>query len=193
MSETGTSHNQPFIVVQLVAGVVFYLLFYYTIHTVVSPFFLFASIIVLLYSVRSLPFARVLLIVSSGFFVVWFFQLISNALSPFILSIILAYFLNPFVQRLEKRSVPRWISSLLLLTVVVSFLVLSLGKIIPIALAQITELIHNSSGISENIRVFITSNKLFVFLRDINVPVDELQEKIQSAISSSAGEYFTSL
>ncbi|MBM4167453.1 MAG: AI-2E family transporter, partial [Ignavibacteria bacterium] len=100
---------------------------------------------------------------------------------------------NPFVQRLEKRSVPRWISSLLLLAVVVGFLLLSLGKIIPIALAQITELIHNSSGLSESIRAFVTSNTIFALLRNINVPVDELQEKIQSAISSSAGEYFTSL
>jgi predicted PurR-regulated permease PerM len=69
-------------------------------------------------------------------------RLSGNALTPFIIGLVLAYLMLPLVNRLE-RHVPRWAAILLVYVLTFGALGLALAYIIPPAIAQINQLIGN--------------------------------------------------
>ena len=78
-----------------------------------------------------------------GFFVVslsilW---LLSEVLRPFILSIILAYCLNPAVNKIERLGIARFIAVTAVMFISASFIMLCLAWVLPRIIAQIQALI----------------------------------------------------
>lgn len=77
-------------------------------------------------------------------FVVWVLYLyrgkIIALLSPFIISLIIAYLLNPVVVLLQKQKVPRGISVMIIYLAFFSLIFVSVAKLIPIIENEITRL-----------------------------------------------------
>lgn len=81
--------------------------------------------------------------------VIW---LLKAMLLPFIIGMLIAYFLNPVVDKLSQRRIPRWLSSLGVLSGFVLIVILIIALIYPVLQTQIGALISAIPGYVEKLR-----------------------------------------
>jgi len=85
--------------------------------------------------------------------------LLKPMLLPFVAALVIAYFLNPVVDVLTRRRLPRWLGALLVLLSFVVFVALLLLLIVPLLQGQIVALINALPGYlataRENIMPFV--------------------------------------
>ena len=66
-----------------------------------------------------------------------FLYSISEVLLPFVLAFVLAYFLHPAVQALEKYKIPRWLATTVVMTLFMIFILAVILIVVPILQTQI--------------------------------------------------------
>lgn len=69
-------------------------------------------------------------------------QLIAPALVPFVIGLVLAYFLNPVVDAMSRAGIPRWISAILLLAAMTCIITLALVFVLPVLAQQAAGLVE---------------------------------------------------
>ena len=170
-------------VVLLVGAVLLMLVLIYTIQSILSPFLVLGAIIFLLYPMRRYILARNLMWLSSLLFALWFVSTISAILAPFVISLIIAYLLNPVVSRLESWKIPRWVSSLVLILLVVGVIILVLFFVLPIAVAQFEALLDALSGLFGNFRDWLWNSRLASILQRYGVSSEELRTTLTTQLA----------
>ena len=83
---------------------------------------------------------------------IWMFN---DILTPFILGIIIAYLLNPVVQKFSRRHIPRWASALIILTIFFGLLALMFVLLAPMAFKQAQTLIEQVPAYLQNLIAYI--------------------------------------
>ena len=73
--------------------------------------------------------------------VIIFFWLFNPILAPFIVGFAVAYLLNPIIKKLEAKKIPRWLSSLAILSVFFLTLLIGLLVAIPILIREMIDFI----------------------------------------------------
>jgi predicted PurR-regulated permease PerM len=81
-----------------------------------------------------------------------FIFLIKSILTPFILSAIIAYLLNPVIDKLQKIGLSRSISSLFIVIIFISAILIIFTKIIPILIVELADLVTNLPIYFDNIK-----------------------------------------
>ena len=115
-----------------------------------------------------------------------FLSRIYYLLLPFIVGIILAYLINPYVLKLRKRGVPKTISIGICLLVIFYLAVFLVINLIPIIVIQIEEL-------NQNIPIYL--NKIQEFIKQIKenasfIDIDESKLKLEGLkLFSNIGKY----
>jgi len=94
-----------------------------------------------------------LLIIGTGVFIFIFFQL-KHILLPFVISIIIAYVLNPVVRMIEARGIKRLTAVSLLLTVMMGGFALGLIFGVPALAAEIEKIQNRLPQITKDMKVF---------------------------------------
>lgn len=84
------------------------------------------------------------------FCAVW---LLKGILLPFVFGMLIAYFLNPVVEKLAKRKIPRWLSTAVSLTGFCLLIALLLYFILPLLETQIAALIKAAPSYVEKLRM----------------------------------------
>lgn len=138
----------------LAAVILTFALLLYTALPVLSPFVVFAALLIL-----AAPVARerpVLSLLAAGLFVVvlWMLEMTGALLAPFVLALVLAYVLDPAVDRLERR-MPRDLAIALLSLPVLGVLVAALLWGLPALGDQIAELLDEAPQAFERLRVWV--------------------------------------
>ncbi|HEX6587669.1 MAG TPA: AI-2E family transporter [Longimicrobiales bacterium] len=147
-------------------------LFLYTALPVLTPIVLYLVLLVL-----AAPFARergVLLMLLAATLVLffWLLEALGGVITPFVVALVLAYILDPAVDALERRRVPRAIAILLLALPVLGLLGLAIGLGIPALFRQVAEIVEAAPGAFERIRAQAIANDGRIF--GIDLPfVDE--------------------
>ena len=153
-------------------------LLFFTIQTIISPFIITAALIIFLFPFRKNIYGKTFLILTGFIFTAWLLKELSSVLLPFFATFLLAYLLNPVVNRLERFSFPRWISSLLLLCIVIGIIITLLVLIVPLAITQLDDLMIIAKQLTNDTMQSLQSGQLADLLRRFNIPVENLQEKI---------------
>ncbi|GJQ20728.1 MAG: AI-2E family transporter [Bacteroidia bacterium] len=166
----------------LVGAVLLLMVLIYTIQTVVSPFVAVGAILFLLFPLRHYALARNLMWLSVVLFSLWFVSAVSSILAPFVVSLVIAYLLNPVVSRLEGWKIPRWISSLVLILLVVAVIVLVLFFVLPIAVTQFEALLDALSGIFTEFRDWLWSSRMATALERYGVSAEELRTTVSKEL-----------
>jgi hypothetical protein len=122
--------------VLLVASVLVIGLLSYAVYPSLSPFVILACLLVLLYPHRGEEVPRRLLWLGVLLFAVWFLSAIIGVLAPFLIAFFLAYLLNPLVVWLEQRRVPRWVSTLAIVLLMIGAVVAFGLFIVPVAFEE---------------------------------------------------------
>lgn len=114
------------VVLAVVVGV-----FAYTIQSVLSPILLFIVILFLAFPLRSRAVVKTLTTVVVLLFFVWFFDTLSSALAPAIIAALLAYILNPVVDLLMRRKLPRPAATSIIMLAFIAVVVTSMFLLVP--------------------------------------------------------------
>ena len=107
-----------------------------------------------------------------------FIFIVKPILTPFVLSFVFAYFLNPAVMALEKLKIRRSIATLFILVSFLAVIILAISALIPILFAEGTKLLKSFKNID------IINNEILAKLLSA---VDKLQLKDLRSMEKSMG------
>ncbi|MBI5019815.1 MAG: AI-2E family transporter [Ignavibacteriales bacterium] len=191
--ENKESINKTFATIFLIAGVAFLFLLIYLTIPFLSPFVLFGAVLFLLFPFRQNEYVRRLIWLTTIIFIIWLSSTLIGVLIPFIIAFILAYILNPMVNRLEKKNIPRWLSSIVIMSGLVGAIILFFIIAMPIVLNQFQSMIGNISGFVLNTVDSLKQGTLFDLLRQAGFPVESLREILEKELPSRLESILKSL
>jgi len=169
-------------VVLLIGAVLLIAALGYTVHSILSPFVLAGAVIFLLYPLRAQPMPRRMMWLSILLLAIWFFYSILALLAPFIVAFLIAYILNPLILSLERRNVPRWVSSLTLVVLLVAIVFSILLFVMPLAFQQFEGIISAVSKIVNDLAEQLQSGAIFESLARYGIPVDKARQALNEQI-----------
>ncbi|HLF19438.1 MAG TPA: AI-2E family transporter [Bacteroidota bacterium] len=170
-------------VVLLVGGVLLLLVLFYTISTILSPFLVLGAILFLLFPLRRYSLARNVMWLSIMLFALWLLTEISNILAPFIVGLVFAYVLDPIVDLFESWKVPRWVSSLILILLLLGSIVLVLFFVLPVAVSQFEGFLESTSRLVADFRTYIQDSKWLSALQRYGISAEEIRSTITSKLT----------
>lgn len=105
--------------------------------------------------------------------------LLSGVLTPFVLALAIAYFLNPVVSAMCKIGAPRWLGSLIVLVTFITIVTTVTILLYPLVQAQVVELVNSFPSYVEKLQ-----SELWPRVKDVleHVPAVDL-EKLQGNFS----------
>lgn len=81
--------------------------------------------------------------------------LLSPVLLPFVVGLVLAYFLNPLVDRMGRAGVPRWLAAVIVLAALTGAIVLALIFVVPALAQQAADLVEKAPQEIERLKTLI--------------------------------------
>ncbi|EJF86497.1 AI-2E family transporter [Candidatus Bartonella washoeensis] len=127
------------------------------------------------------------------FFFIFFMFVFGSVLLPFVAGIVLAYFLNPVVQFLEKVGIRRAFGTILITLFIIVIFVASLIILIPIISWQIQQFVSDGLPIYINrIQTFFVEHDFDWVRRYFGSDPNELQSNIKGLLGQSS-DFITSL
>ncbi len=149
---------------------------FYSMREVLSPVLLFPLFILLL-----VPFAgdrrhRIAVTGATLIFVIWMLSALGSLLTPFLLAGALAYILDPAVDMLERRRIPRGIAILLLALPALGALAVALVVGIPALLRQMDTLLQGLPAALERVTGWLAT--LDTRLARLDIPLIDEQQLI---------------
>ncbi len=163
-------------VILMIASVALVIVLVYAVYPVLSPFLIALAIVLLLYPEREHPLIRRIIWLALLLFVVWLFRSLIGVLAPFLIALFIAYLFNPLVTRLAARAVPRWVSSLTFLFVILGAIIAAFILLIPLIIEQFREIIASISNFVTTAVDALKEGRLMKTLADYGLPAAQIQE-----------------
>lgn len=116
------------------------------IEPVLTPPVLYLLVVYLAWPLRTSPLARRLLAAASVLTAVWIVHVTGLLLAPFILAVIAAYIVDPAVDWMHSRGIPRSLAVALLALPLLGVLSLVALVLVPAVAEQVSQLIANVPG-----------------------------------------------
>jgi len=124
-----------------VLGFLFFTLLLWRTAAVLSPLVLTLLVWIFLYPVRRSSWAGRAMVTAAVLLVLWFLHRAWHALVPFVWGAAIAYLLDPFVDRLQRLRVPRFLGALLLVLLLLGVIVTIGLLVLPTAAGQIRDIV----------------------------------------------------
>lgn len=116
-----------------------------------------------------------------------FIYIFSDILLPFVAGMVLAYFLDPVADRLQRLGLSRFAATVLILIAFVIVLVLALIILIPVLATQLADFIARMPSYLSQLQSLITSYDPTWLEQRFGIKADSLHEGLNSLLTSSAG------
>jgi len=116
-----------------------------------------------------------------------FLYIFSSILLPFLAGMVLAYFLDPIADRLERLGLSRLAASIFILCAFIVLLVIALMVIIPVLGNQLTDFISRLPEYLTRLQALITNIDPGWFEERIGVDPQSLQEGLSTLLTQGAG------
>ena len=116
-----------------------------------------------------------------------FLYLFSSILLPFLAGMILAYFLDPVADRLERLGLSRLWATIVILIAFIVVLVLGLMIVIPVLASQLADLIANIPDYLSRLQSLITGIDPEWIAKNTGVDANSLREGLASLLTQGAG------
>lgn len=126
-------------------------LFFYSLLPVLSPLVLFLALLVLMTPYAGTNFHILVVSTTAVLVFLWLLKATGALLAPFVLAFVLAYILDPVVDRLEAGRLPRWLAIILLILPVIGALVLVVFVGLPALANQVEVLIARAPAALEEL------------------------------------------
>lgn len=129
-------------------------LFLFSLYPSLSPFILFLALLAVLAPYAGTPFHRTLVLTATVLVVLWFLATLGSLVAPFVLAGVLAFILDPAVDRLERR-LPRSVAILVLAVPLVGILLLALALGVPALAQQVEGLIEDAPALLDRLVLWL--------------------------------------
>jgi predicted PurR-regulated permease PerM len=116
-------------------------IFLFSIQSALSPIIAYVLLLMLMAPFAGTDRHTTLVIAVTFALCIWLLETIGSLLAPFILAFVLAYILDPAVDALERRRIPRTAAVAMLVVPVLALIALAIGFGIPALINQIEALI----------------------------------------------------
>ncbi len=116
-----------------------------------------------------------------------FVYLFSDILLPFVAGMVLAYFLDPVADWLQRRGVSRLMATILILVAFIIFFALSLILLIPVLVTQLADFIGRLPAYLGQLQALITQIDPQWLEQRFGIDADNLRNGLSSLLTSSAG------
>lgn len=116
-----------------------------------------------------------------------FLLVFSSILLPFFAGMILAYFLDPIADRLERWGMSRLAASVLILVMFVIILVIALMLVIPVLASQLTDFLRNLPDYLSRLQGLITSIDPEWLSETLGVDPSALRDGVNSLLTQGSG------
>jgi predicted PurR-regulated permease PerM len=166
-----------------VAGVLLLAALGYAVAPILSPFVLIAALLFLLYPWRTAPVPGRILWLGIILFTLWLLHSILAILGPFLIAFLLAYLMNPLVSALERRGMPRWLSSLLSILFLLGIGVVAALFVLPPAVRQFEGIIGGLRLIVGKFVGLLNSGVIFEVLERYGIPAEKVQDVLSTQLS----------
>lgn len=178
--------------VLIAGGVVLFLVMLYEMHTppqeevFLTPPLVGLAGLVLLWPLRDNKAVRALLFSGGLLLLLWTLDKLSRVLVPFVAVYLLAYLLNPLVQRLQRRfRVPRWLPSLVITALVVGTFALFILILAPNVADQTRILSERLLNAVQGLRGWLSTSTLLDTLESAGfLEKQEVLAQIQSLMKN---------
>jgi hypothetical protein len=117
-------------------------LFLVSIHSALTPFIAWILLLLLLSPFAGTNRHTTVVIAATLALAIWLLETVGSLLAPFILAFVLAYILDPAVDVLERRRIPRTLAVALLVLPVLLLIAVAIGFGIPALINQLEGLIQ---------------------------------------------------
>ncbi|RLQ87665.1 AI-2E family transporter [Notoacmeibacter ruber] len=114
----------------------------------------------------------------------WVFR---SVLMPFVVGMLLAYFLDPVADMLERRGLSRTLAAIVILIVAIALLILGFVLIVPVLANQLSSFIERLPELLSNLQALITSYGPAWLERVFGVDEATLQRGLNEALSQGSG------
>ncbi|MCX7907933.1 MAG: AI-2E family transporter [Ignavibacteria bacterium] len=167
----------------IVIGVASFAAFLHYTRQLESPLVIFIIGLFVIASFRKESyFLRRLIILFIGFFVLWIFTIIGSSIAPFIISFIIAYLLAPLVSYLEKIKIPRWVSSLSIILLLVGFITIVFVLISPQILYQFNEISQKITTVVTAVTSYLETQKISKILDSIGIKNEYIKNLVETEL-----------
>jgi predicted PurR-regulated permease PerM len=111
-----------------------------------------------------------------------FILLFKSVLMPFVVGITLAYMLNPIVEKLTKRKLPRWLSAFFILAIFFVITLIAVLFAVPVLIREMIEFVQLMPSLFQKGEVWLATNLPMV---EIPQSLDDINKE---ALSEKAGD-----
>lgn len=142
------------------AAVVLVLAFFlYATRAILNPVLLFALLWAVLLPFRGREGHAALVSVAGLVTLVWVLLSTGSLLAPFVLAVMLAYMIDPLVDRLDRRRVPRALGIALLALPALALLSVLFLFVVPAAIRELGELVQQAPLFFERLRAWLEATR----------------------------------
>jgi len=180
MGMMSPSVKESYHVFLLLVGAALIGIFLYGIHDVLSPIVVFLAVLLILLPLRANPAVKTVTGVLFLLFGIWFFSTLSAVLLPLIIAALLAYILDPLIDYITQRSVPRLAAVLLIELAFLGFIALGFFILVPNIIHSFQD--FDPTKISIDIRNWVDTG-LIPWLESVGVPRGSIQDFIDQGLS----------
>lgn len=178
-------HNQRFAPLLFAAGIGALALLLYTVREIANPFVACGLALFVLYRLRRETYARPLLWAALMITAIWVVYDVSAILVPFAIAFLFAFLFDPLVTRLAPR-VPRWVSALCILVVIISIAVTAGMFLVPPVILQLQDLTRSASTLVSSLSFWFSEGGLSNLLRSVNLPEAQVKSFVGDQIAPRA-------
>jgi predicted PurR-regulated permease PerM len=167
--------SQRYDILLFIGAAVLLVVLLYAFREIISPPIAGAILIMFLLPLPSHPIKRSLIILTVFLFAVWFALKTAVILMPFIISLVLAYLFDPVIDRMEQIRLPRALSVLIVVLIVLGLFTMASIFLIPQIIRELRELIDQSIVYSNKLAAWVQEDGL-AFLERFGADHEKLKE-----------------
>jgi predicted PurR-regulated permease PerM len=160
--------------------------FLYALRGILNPLLLFVLLWTVLLPFRGRPGHGALLAVTGVLTLLWLLATTGSLLAPFVLSVVLAYLLDPVVDRLRARRIPRALGIVLLTIPVLAALAALVVFGIPAAAHQLADIVERAPVFFDRLVAWAEGARARLLVVDLPlVDEDALLERLRGVDSEA--------
>lgn len=174
------SENIITIFISVLSLILFALLIYFSV-SIISPIFIYLLILIFFFIHKKEAIVKSVFFLSTLIFFVWIINELLTVLTPFLISFLFAYLLNPVIKYLETKKINRTIAVLILVFGVLLLVGMAISFVVPPFIAQIGLLIKLAPQKISDIEKFI-SETILPELNRLGILYPEIQKSLSAEI-----------
>ncbi len=182
--------HDRFIWILIVGALVALVLYFYSLHTVLTPLLAFLILFLMLWPIRKEAIVKYIILISLLVFLIWFIGETQHILFPFAVSFVLAYLFDPVVMKLEAWGWPRWISSLTIVIIVLGLFAVLMIFLIPAVLQQFRDLVDLSVRYSKKLTAWVEEGGMRPLTQYLQIDAEKIREFIVNDLPGQLQNFF---